>query len=70
MKECNYARTERELDRDDPMRNVESAADMEGLLSVKGTGVNRGKSLTHLKPSQDARNTMLANRDSALSQHL
>ena len=70
MKECGHARTKKELGREDPMRTAEVGADADGMLAVAGSGVYRGKSLTHLKPSQDAMNTLMADRGSTLGHPL
>lgn len=55
---------------EDPVHNIESMANIDSMLSIKGNGVNRGKSMTNLKPSQNAMNTMFENRNSTLSQYL
>ena len=71
MKECSYPRNKDKIDYgEDPLQNFESMANLDEKLSIKGNAVNRGKSMTNLKPSQDAMNTMEALRNSTLSQYM
>ena len=71
MKECSYPRQKEKIDHgEDPLHNFESIANLDEKLSIKGNAVNRGKSMTNLKPSQDAMNTMEALRNSTLSQYM
>ena len=58
MKECNLQKIQ-ENDAD-LMPDTELMANFDSKLSVKGAGVNRGKSLTNL--NSDALNTMMANK--------
>ena len=71
VKEYTHPKTRDKIEYiEDPLANFESMANMDSMLSVKGNAVNRGKSMTNLKPSQNAMNTMVENRNSTLSQYM
>ena len=55
VKEYNHPKNKERLDYEgeDPLNNIESMANMgDSKLTIKGNAVNRGKSMTNLKPSQ------------------